>query len=178
MKRLFLKLLLSFVLLPLAAMAGDPAAFNGRWRMDTVRSTALDGWSTADLVISTEGTQVNFRYDMTWHATKFSAANAIDTAQPAAVTNFFRIDQRHMAVYARPGEAAHVTATWIDDGRTLRVEAQVPIEISQGNTTMRLYQEYRLLEGGTELVLIELHNTRSRPLVYHFAKVPAEAAKN
>jgi hypothetical protein len=177
MKRTLLKLLLGLALLPLAALAGDPA-INGRWRMDTTRSTALDGWSTADLVISSEGTKVNFRYDMTWHATKVTASNAIDTAQPMAVTNFFRIDQRHMAVYARPNESAQVTATWIDGGRTLRVEAQVPLEISQGNTTMRLYQEYRLLEGGNELVLIELHNTRSRPLVYHFTKVPAEAAKN
>ena len=177
MKRTFLKLLLGLALMPLAVLAGDPA-INGRWRMDTARSTALDGWSTADLVISTEGSKVNFRYDMTWHATKVTATNAIDTAQPAAIMNFFRIDQRHMAVYARPNEAAQVTATWMDSGRTLRVEAQVPLEISQGNTTMRLYQEYRLLEGGTELVLIELHSTRSRPLVYRFTKVPAEAAKN
>ena len=68
-------------------------------------------------------------------------------------------------------------AAWIDGGRTLRVEAQVPLETSQGDTTMRLYDEYRLLEGGSELVLIELHSTRSRPLVYHFTKVPEEAAK-
>lgn len=177
MKRTLLKLLLGFALLPLAAFAGDPA-INGRWRMDTTRSTALDGWSTADLVISTAGTKIDFRYDMTWHATKVTVSQTVDTAQATAVTDFFRIDQRHMAVYARPKEAAQVSAVWIDDGRTLRIEAQVPLETSQGNTTMRLYQEYRLLEGGNELVLIELHNTRSRPLVYHFTKVPAEAAKN
>ena len=177
MKRTLLKLLLGLALLPLAALAGDPA-INGRWRMDTTRSTALDGWSTADVVITTDGSKVGFRYDMTWHATKVTASQAVDTAQAVGITNFFRIDQRHMAVYARPTEAAHVTATWIDGGRTLRIEAQVPLEISQGNTTMRLYQEYRLLEGGNDLVLIELHSTRSKPLVYRFTKVPAEAAKN
>lgn len=176
MKRTLLKLLLGFVLLPLAALAGDPA-INGRWRLDTTRSTALDGWSTADLVLSTDGSKVGFRYDMTWHATKVTVSQTVDTAQASAVTNFFRIDQRHMAVYARPTEAAQVVATWLDGGRTLRIEAAVPLETSQGNRAMRLYQEYRLLEGGNELVLIELHNTRSRPLVYHFTKVPAEAAK-
>jgi hypothetical protein len=82
-----------------------------------------------------------------------------------------------MAVYARPKETARVQASWIDDGCTLRVEAQVPVETSQGNTTMRLYDEYRLLEDGQELVLIELHSTRDRPLVYHFTKVAAEALK-
>ena len=174
MKRTLLKLLLGFALLPLAALAGD-AALNGRWRMDLARSTALDGWTTADLVIQADGSTVSLRHDMTWHATKVTATNTVDTARPVEVTNFFRIDQRHMAVYARPKEAAKVQATWLDDGRTLRIQADVPLETSQGNTQMRIYQEYRLLEGG-ELELIELHNTRDRPLVYHFAKVPAEAA--
>ena len=176
MKTAFLKLLLGLVLLPLAAVAGDPA-INGRWRLVTTRSTALDGWSTADLVVQLDDSKIGFRYDMTWHATKVTASQTVDTAGAVDLTNFFRIDQRHMAVYARPKQAARVTASWMDAGRTLRIEAQVPLETSQGNTAMRLYQEYRLLEGNTELVLIELHNTRSRPLVYHFTKVAEEAAK-
>ena len=32
-------------------------------------------------------------------------------------------------------------------------------------------------EAWRELVLIELHNTRNRALVYHFTKVPEEAAR-
>ena len=39
---------------------------------------------------------------------------------------------------------------------------------------MRLYSEYRLLEGDRDLVLIELHSSRPRPLVYHFTKVLPE----
>jgi len=35
---------------------------------------------------------------------------------------------------------------------------------------MRIYDEYRLLEGDTVLELIELHSTRERPLVYYFNK--------
>jgi hypothetical protein len=178
MKRTLLKLLLGLALLPLAALAGDPSLLDGRWRMDTARSAALDGWTTADLVITTDGNIIMFRYDMTWHATKVTAENTVKTNTAVEHPDFFRIDQRHMAVYARPKEAALVQpAVWLDGGRTLRVEAQVPVETSQGNTTLRLYDEYRLLEGGQELVLIELHSTRDRPLVYHFTKVPAEAAK-
>jgi len=176
MKPALLKILLGLCLLPLAARASDESLV-GRWRLDTARSTALDGWSTADVVIALDGSKVMLRYDMTWHATNVTAANTVDTAAAADIANFFRIDQRHMAVYARPKESAHVTAGWLDGGRTLRIEALVPVETSQGNTTMRLYDEYRLLEGGKELLLIELHSTRERPLVYHFTKVPAEAAK-
>ena len=176
MQRTLLKFVLGLALLPLAALAADPS-LNGRWRLDPARSTALDGWTAADLVIQADGSTVSLRHDMTWHATKVTATNTVDTAHPTDIANFFRIDQRHMAVYARPKETARVQASWIDDGRTLRVEAQVPVETSQGNTTMRLYDEYRLLEDGQELVLIELHSTRDRPLVYHFTKVAAEALK-
>ena len=101
MKRTLLKLLLGLTLLPLAAMAGD-ATLNGRWRLDTTRSTALDGWSTLDLVIQTDGSKVTLRHDLTWHATKVTATNTVDTVQPVEITNFFRLDQRHMAVYAKP----------------------------------------------------------------------------
>ena len=176
MKRLRPSLVLLILILPWTALAAD-SDFAGRWRLDLAHSAALDGWSTADLVIGFDGSKVTLLHDMTWHATKVTAANVVDTAAPTDVVNFFRFDQRHMAVYARPGEAARVTAAWLDGGRTLRVEALVPLETSQGNTTMRLYDEYRLLEGGQTLLLIELHNTRDRPLIYQFTKVPAEAAK-
>jgi hypothetical protein len=174
MKHALLKLLLGLCLLPLAAAAADPA-FNGRWRLDTVRSSALDGWSGMDLVISTRGGTVSLRHDMAWRKTRFTATDTVDTARPVAIPGFFRIDQRHMAVYALPKAPAQVRAAWLDDGRTLRVEAEVPLEISQGTGTMRIYDEYRLLEGGDELLLIELHSTRNRPLVYRFTRVAGEA---
>ncbi|MDB6167508.1 MAG: hypothetical protein JWM88_372 [Verrucomicrobia bacterium] len=176
MRCLFLKIFLAVLLFPRALAASD-AAFDGRWRLDPARSTALDGWSTLDLVIQTEGSKVTMRHDLTWHATKVQATNVLDTAGPAAVKNFFRLDQRHMAVYARPKESAQVQASWIDHGRTLRVEAAVPVETSQGNTSMRIYEEYRLQEGEAELMLIELHHTRPRPLVYRFTRVTENAAR-
>lgn len=163
-------------LLPAVALAADPAVA-GRWRLDPAQSTALDGWTAADLVIAVRGTQVELRHDMAWRATRVTGTNTVDTAAPVEIPNFFRIDQRHMAVYAQPQKRTRAVASWIDGGRTLRVEAQVPLEVSQGEAVMRIYSEYRLLEGGGSLLLIELHSTRSRPLVYRFTKVPEEAAK-
>ena len=177
MKRTRIGLLLVLLLAPLVAAAANPE-FAGRWRLDPARSTALDGWHAADLVIALDGSKVALTYHMTWRTTKFTATNTVDTAQPQAIEDFFRIEQRHMAVYPRPGESAQVTAAWLDAGETLRVEAAVPVGISQGEGTMRLYHEFRLLEGGTTLLLIELHSTRHRPLVYHFTKVSPETATN
>lgn len=158
------------LLLPLAAFAASP--LDGRWRLDPARSTALDGWTAWDLVVATDGPHVSLQHDMQWRTTKHSATNTVDTAQPSTVSNFFRVEQRHMALYPAKGGVTPVRAAWLDAGRTLRVEADTPIELSQGQATMRIYAEYRLVEGDTALVLIELHSSRPQPLIYRFTKVP------
>lgn len=166
-----LTVLLGF-LLPLASFASSP--LDGRWRLDPTRSSALDGWTHWDLVITTDGTQVNLQHDMQWRSTKRSATNTIDTRHSSKIANFFRVEQRHMALYPAKGGLTTVKAAWIDGDRTLRVEADTPIEISQGEENMRIYSEYRLLEGDRSLVLIELHSSRPQPLVYRFTKVTPE----
>ncbi len=160
---------LLFLLLPLAAFAASP--LDGRWRLDPARSTALDGWTAWDLVIAADGSRVSLRHDMQWRSTKVTATNLVDTATPATVKGFFRVEQRHMALYPAKGGTTAVRAAWLDAGRTLRVEADTPIEISQGQANMRLYYEYRLSEGDRTLVLSELHSTRPQPLVYRFNRV-------
>lgn len=167
------KALGAMVALPLAAWAANPA-MAGRWRMDPKRSTALDGWHTWDLVVGLEGTRVDLRHDMQWRTSKVTAINSLDTSRATSVKDFFRVEQRHMALYPVPGAVTPVKAEWLDGERTLRVEATVPVESSQATTPMRIYQEFRLIEGDQELQLIELHSTRGKPLVYRFTKVTGE----
>lgn len=157
------------LLVPLAASANSP--LDGRWRLDPARSSPLDGWTAWDLVIHVDGTRVSLQHDLQWRTTKHSATNTVDTARPVTLENFFRVEQRHMALYPAKGGATPVRAAWLDHERTLRVEADTPIEISQGQATMRLYSEYRVIEGDSALVLIELHSSRPQPLVYRFTKV-------
>lgn len=171
MPRSRLLLLLGF-LLPIASFAASP--LDGRWRLDTARSSALDGWSQWDLVITSEDPRVNLRHDMQWRTTRYSATNTIDTTKDENIAGFFRVEQRHMALYPAKGGKTTVRAAWIDSGRTLRLEADTPVEISQGEAMMRIYSEYRLLEDGQSLVLIELHSSRPQPLVYRFTKVNPE----
>ncbi|SDR85368.1 hypothetical protein SAMN05444173_1113 [Opitutus sp. GAS368] len=171
--RSFLAPVLFFLLLPIVALAAT-SPFEGRWRLDRSRSTVLDGWHAWDLVISVTGSQVSLRHDLKWGRTDFSATNTVDTAHPVSLPAFFRVEQRHMALYPAKGQPTPVRAAWLDAGRTLRVEADAPIEISQGQAVMRIYAEYRLVEGDRELLLIELHSSRPRPLVYRFTKVSEE----
>lgn len=165
------RLLLTLLLLMPGAVLAATSTFDGRWRLDRTRSTALDGWHEWDLVISVTGSRVGLQHDMKWGRTNFSTTNTVDTSAPSDVPGFFRVEQRHMALYPAKGGMTAVRAAWLDAGRTLRVEADTPIEISQGRATMRLYYEYRLLEGDNTLVLLELHSTRPSPLVYRFNRV-------
>lgn len=176
MNRVRCRVLILFLCLPLAVFAVNPA-FAGRWRLDPAASSALDGWTAMDLVVEVDGPKVALRHEMAWRATRVTATNVVSTAGPVDVVDFFRIEQRHMAVYPAPGKTTRATAAWLDGERTLRLEAVVPVEVSQGDASLRIYSEYRLLEGDSTLLLIELHQTRSRPLVYRFTKVPGEPAR-
>ena len=173
MRCLFPKIALGFLLFPMGLLATDPG-FNGRWRLDASQSTALDGWTTMDLVVSIEGDEVALQHDMRWRSTRVTAINRVNTDHPVELRDFFRIDQRHMAVYRPKQSVTPVRAEWQDDGRTLRVEADLEVEVSQGMATIRIYAEYRLQEGDETLTLIELHSTRDRPLVYVFRKLAPE----
>ena len=171
MKTLLLKILLASLLIPLGAASANPD-FNGRWRLDIDRSSALDGWTAMDLVLEVDGSKVAIEHDMRWRTTRVVETNMVNTKKKVKVPNFFRIEQRHMAVYPPKKSVSPVSAKWIDDGRTLRVETTIPVEVSQGDASIRIYLEYRLGIGGESLTLIELHSTRNNPLVYRFTKLP------
>lgn len=173
MKTFFLKFLAGALLLPLAAIASNPD-FSGRWRLDTEQSSALDGWTAMDLSITVAGSKVAIEHDMRWRSTRVTETNVVDTAEPVEILNYFRVEQRHMAVYPLIQIATPVTSSWLDDGHTLRVEAAVTVEVSQGDATFRVYSEYRLGEGGETLTLIVLRSTRNNPLVYRFRKLASD----
>lgn len=158
----------------LAAVAVANPTLAGHWRLDVARSSALDGWHAMDLVIALDGSHVAITHRMRWGATKFDATNDYDTAKAVELEHFFRVEQRHMAVYPAKHGITHATAAWLDGGRTLRIEAVTPVEVSQGDVPMRIYSEYRVGELGNTLTLIELHSSRNRPLVYVFHKVTEE----
>ncbi|MCC6414754.1 MAG: hypothetical protein IT582_02450 [Opitutaceae bacterium] len=165
------------VALGLAALASANPAIEGHWRLDPAASSALDGWHKIDLNIGLDGSKVAVAYTMQWRTTIHEATNVFDTNAPTEQQDFFRVEQRHMAVYPAKHGVTKSTAAWIDGGKTLRTEALTPVEVSQGDVIMRITTEYRVSELGDKLTVIELHSTRNRPLVYVFNKVTGEDAK-
>ncbi len=160
-----------------ATLASANPDLEGHWRLDPARSSALDGWQAMDLIFALDGSEIEITHQMRWRATNYRATNLVDTSKSVASDSFFRIEQRHMAVYPAKGGITHTTAEWIDEDRTLRTETNTPVEVSQGDVNMRITSEYRIGEGGETLILIELHSSRPRPLVYFFNKVNEEDAK-
>ncbi len=166
-----LKFLLACATFPLAASIANPE-WNGRWRFDPDRSSALDGWTNMDIAIEANGSKVSITHDMRWRSTRVTKTNVVNTRRTVKIPDFFRIEARHMAVYAPKSFEATVSSEWLDAGGALRVEAEFPVEISQGDATIRMYSEYRLGEGGETLTLIELRSSRNNPLVYRFKRLP------
>jgi hypothetical protein len=165
------------VALFLTALASANPEIAGRWRLDPARSSALDGWNAMDLIFVLDGSQIAITHEMRWRSTNYRATNTVDSTKSVASDNFFRVEQRHMAVYPTKGGVTHTIAEWIDKGRTLRTESNTPVEVSQGDVNMRITSEYRIGEAGENLTLIELHSSRGRPLVYVFNKVKPGDAK-
>ena len=174
MTKLFALTLWGLTLLSPRLLAAAPSPIEGRWRLDPAHSSALDGWTAWDLLITANGPEVTLQHDMQWRSTKVTGTNVLNTDQPTTTRTFFRVDQRHMGVYPQKEADTSLRASWVDGGRTLKLEATTPVEISQGRTTLRISSEYRVLEGDTSLLVIELHHSRPRPLVYRFTKIAAE----
>lgn len=172
MKVLFFGLISQVILACLCVASGD-TNFNGRWQLVPERSSALDGYTNMHLLLEIDGDHVDITHDMRWRSTRVVETNRVDTRKVVQIPNFFRIEQRHMAVYPPKDAVTPVSAEWLDQGRTLRVEALVPVEVSQGDASIRIYYEYRLGIANDTLTLIELHSTRNNPLVYRFKKLPA-----
>ncbi len=173
MKGPLFKFLLACSVFPLLVSLAD-SDWNGRWRLDVARSSALDGWTNMDIGIQTSGSEVSITHDMRWRSTRVLKTNVVNTRRTVKIPDFFRIEARHMAVYAPKTFAATVSSEWLDAGRALRVEAELPVEVSQGDATIRIYSEYRMGEGGETLTLIELRSSRNNPLVYRFRRLPAD----
>ncbi|MCB1122280.1 MAG: hypothetical protein KJT03_12080 [Verrucomicrobiae bacterium] len=171
MKKLCLSLFFVYLFAPFLT-AGTSNGFDGRWALIPERSSALDGWTNMHLILKVDGGKFEITHDMRWRSTRAIETYSVKPGRKMKVKNFFRIEQRHMAVYPHKNAVTAVSAEWLDNKRTLRVEAEVPVEVSQGNTVMRITYEFRLGVDDDSLTLIELHSTRDQPLVYRFKKLP------
>lgn len=165
---------------PLAAQdrpAQDRAAFEGTWQIIQDRSTSVDPWRRLRLDIRVESERVIL--NRIWSGNR-EAGTYVDSTTvrtdgtPAQIAMGQWPDNRHLGAFLAGDSTKQVTARWLDDGRTLRMQTRLHVRTSQGTRPIRIYSEYRLSPDQTRLTLLELRSTRPRPLHYTFRRAPAE----
>lgn len=169
----------ALVLLAGSAPANNPnnPDFEGQWVLQKQGSTPVDPWSNLSLEIAVDGQQVTI--ERIWSAGRFRGVDDMTLEVDGGVNRepLHRwLANRHLGAEIREDTTRQVTAEWLDDGRTLRVESRYTVLTSQGRAPIRTYSEYRLSPDGRTLTLLELRSTRPRPMHYIFTRADPESA--
>jgi hypothetical protein len=144
---------------------------DGAWTLLPDQSTAVDPWKS--LSIEIEATRSRLRLRRVWRGNYGFAA--VDSVAVPIDGEFHQVpltqwsENRHIGVFVGPDSTKKVSATWLDEDQTLRVETLLPARTSQGTTPLRTYAEYRVGPRGV-LTVLELRSTRPRPIRYTFRR--------
>jgi hypothetical protein len=79
-------------------------------------------------------------------------------------------DNRHLGAYVGDDKTKRLRATLLDDGRILRVSADLTLETQQGPRAVNILSDYKVSANGAQLTVTELRSTRNRPVVYVFTR--------
>jgi hypothetical protein len=154
-----------------AADAGSPQ-FAGTWRLVPERSTDLSPWKTFDMTISVDGPRITIRNKLA------SGNRAIDTLEVLDLSREISLvpipwwtDNRHIGAYIGGDRAAHDHASWLDESRILRTDANLVLDSQQGPHPVNILTDYKLSPSGSRLTMVQLRSTRDIPIVYVFSRV-------
>jgi hypothetical protein len=158
--------------LALASFAQASPAFTGQWKLDPSRSSALSFWNSLDLKISVDGNRVNMTRTLSYGDRSAGEFYKLDTTRADNVCPVeWWADNRYMALYIGGDGAKHIKATWLDDGRVLRLDSTFVVTTQQGEKTINILSDYKISPDGGELVLIETRSARTKPFVCVFKRV-------
>ena len=165
------------VALLLAAGAPPPhEAFEGQWSLRPKQSSPVDPWGDLSLEIDVEGSRVTIEHH--WSAGRFASTDSMTIETGGAVNRVPAgrwLDNRHLNISIPDRATREVTARWLGDGRTLQVVSRFPVQTSQGRSSIRILNEYRLGPDRQSLALLQLRSTRPRPVHYLFRRPEKES---
>lgn len=151
------------------AVAASPLA--GSWKIDTARSTELSPWRTYQLDITVDGDRVVIARQLGWGRRTHRESMTLDTSSDVnAVPLDYWVDNRHLGAYLGGDRQQQVRATWVDDRRVLRLDADLTLETQQGERDVNILSQYHASPDGRTLTLTQMRSTRPRPVVYVFTK--------
>ena len=147
--------------------------FTGEWRLVRQKSSHLDAWRQLTLAIRVSGQGVTIR--RLFSSGRFRQEDRASFTTDGSVNRVPMkegkwLDQVHLGVYVPPGAEKTITARWLDGGSRLRVEAEFPLQTSQGEIRVRSTEDYRLSPDGQLLTLTVKRSTRPKPLKFTFVR--------
>lgn len=155
------------------ACAPPDAPFTGTWTLMEDRSTSVDPWRSFMIEMQVDGPRITLK--RIWGGNR-EAGTYTDSMTIRTDGSVHEVpmeqwpDNRHLGAFLAGDSTKRVTAEWLDDGQTLRVETRLQVRTSQGVRPIRIYSEYRVSPDDRHLTLLELRSTRPRPLHYTFAR--------
>ena len=163
------------LLLPIACLllgTTPPDAFNGTWVLDAERSASIAPWTRLTLTIDAAPDRIALT--RTWSASRgirtVDAMTIPTDGARHAVSMAPWPDNPHIGVSLASDSTKHVSARWLDDGRTLQTSTHLRVRTSQDTRRLRSHREYRLSPDGEVLTVLELRSTRPQAIRYTFRR--------
>lgn len=145
--------------------------FDGRWKIDLEKSTALDPWQSLEIEIQTDGDIVSIVRQFSTgkrNATESMVLDMTQASQVVEVEGWW--DNRHIGAYLGGDKQQTIAAKWLDKGRTLQLNIELVLETAQGESPIRVLREMRLSRDGQTLRVLQLRSSRNLPIVRVFRK--------
>lgn len=166
--KLLVAVTLAGACLSVAHAASD---FNGTWKIDLEKSSALDPWNTLNLTIDVQGDNVAITRHFSTGKRNAKESMTLDmtqTSQVVEVEGWW--DNRHIGAYLGGDNKQTVEAKWLDEGRTLQLNITMILETAQGASPVRVLREMRLSRDGQTMHVLQLRSSRNIPVVRVFRK--------
>jgi hypothetical protein len=145
--------------------------FDGQWKIDLTKSSALDPWDTMSLTIEVDGDDVSIVRKFGGDKRNAQESMTLDLTQASQVVEVEGWwDNRHIGAYLGGNKQQTVAAKWLDDGRTLQLDIEMILETAQGDTPVRVLREMRLSRNGQTMHVLQLRSSRNLPIVRVFRK--------
>lgn len=148
-------------------------SFTGEWELEPERSSPIDPWRYLRLEIDQTSDAVTVRRAWSYNPRRAHTDSVTVPLDGKARDVWFPhyADSRHLGAYVPRDSTRSVRAWMEDEGETLIVESRQVLRVSQGESPVRIYSEYRLARDGETLHLLELRSTRPVPIHYRFHRV-------
>ena len=164
-------------LLRMSAAEPDAHLLAGTWRYDPERSTELSAWGTLQLVIAADGPHITLTRHWAAGRRTYDEVTPIDLTRTVNVVPVdWWPDNRHIGAYIGGDKTKKIRAELLDDGRRLRLSADLVLATQQGEHKVNILSDYKVSANGARLTLIELRSTRDEPVIYVFQRVTDAAA--